>query len=48
MEGKAGLLEQQHRVLANHYMAKIKEMAKTIKQQSEIKEQLTKQIQSLA
>lgn len=47
-EQKLSLLEQQHRTLSNQYIAKIREMAETIKRQNETKEKLTKQIESLA
>jgi hypothetical protein len=47
-EQKLSLLEQQHRILSNQYMAKIREMAETINRQTETKQKLTRQIESLA
>jgi uncharacterized coiled-coil protein SlyX len=45
---KLGLLEQHNQDLSSHYMARLKEMAETVKLQTEVKEKLTRQIHSLA
>jgi hypothetical protein len=48
LQHQVGELEQHHRSLNNHYLNKIREMAEIIRRQAEVKDELNKEIHSLA